>query len=246
MNKNEVFTTIQRNHFTTIVYSILCFFAFLFGIFTIIIVVAIALPGYRMNNLPLILFAVGPFLINLIVCLLLRRVHIIQAKEEAYVEPYEITLPYGGDRYIKHLTNKLSMEELPDGYYYSLVPGARDILVLLFHMGFFDEEQYKVIRKKDTNAARRNIGWKTERSIAETKDSIRVNILMVDDITDELTEEIRTNAVYGTKYAEAVIDMYVDLTNKMLYIPAYESLWHGGSAKYTYCVNQLLDIVCVK
>lgn len=246
MDIKEVFEAIQKKHFTTIVYSILCFFSFLFGFFTVVAIVGSAISGYMMKNIPLILFNAGLFFTLLVGFLILRRTHIVQTQEEAEVEPYVIPLAYGGTNYIQHLKSKLSMEELPDGNYYSLIPGARDILVLLFHVDCFDEKQFKEIRKKDTKAARKNMGWKTERSIAETKNSNRVNILLIDDITDELTEEIRTNAVYGTKYAEAVIDMYVDLTNKKLYIPAYESLWYGGSAKYTYCVNQLLDIICVK
>ena len=248
MRKNEVLRDIRKKHYLTIVYMFLICQNIFFGGLTVYCVILILL--HRSILFPLFWFLVGGFIVAIIAFGGLRYFYRKQAKEESHITPYHIPLICTDkELLLHHLIEKLSMQTLPDENYYSLkqypylIGEERKILYLLFRMHSFDKKMFAKIRNKSTKTAQRLVGIKTKMSIGDAKELCRINIVLLDAVTEDTYKQISVNALFGMSYAVAMLTIYIDLESSMLLIPRYSSLWNGGSSKYLFCVKKLFSLL---
>lgn len=241
--KRDILFSIRKRHFLTIVYT--AFFPLLITSGGAVILCIISLAEQRLASLSFIWFFSALFAGIVLLFFLFRYLNREKTRETKKVEPYTLQLDCCKSVQIMDaLIQRFAMQILPTGNFYSYVKGKRNILFLLYRMGAFNKKEFTNMREKSTRAARKLIGLKAEMPIAEIKNSCRINLLLLDSITEEARKQMSVNAVYGMRYAEAVLNVYIDTKMSTLYIPSYVSLWNGGSSAYYFCVKELLNKIC--
>ena len=243
--KKEVLSQIKRKHIWTVFYTVLGGMLILLSGITIICVYGL-LSG-RLASIKYLYFFGCSFAVTMLILIVFRCQFKQEAKEKRVVNPYIIQIKgYETAEIKKEFIHRLSMDELQSGELFSYVKGKRNILFLLYQMSYYNKKQYSTEREKTTRKVRHFVGLNNQLPISEVKNICRVNILLLNSVSEDVLNQIAVNAVYGMRYAEAVLNVYVDIQTLSLYIPAYISLWNGGSSKYCFCVKTLLDLLTLE
>lgn len=164
-----------------------------------------------------------------------------QGADSRYVEPYIVELNFSSkENLYSKIENCVELIPMYENVKYGYKKGRRNIRLFITEMPEYNEQEYENIDGKMVRNAIENHGMKTELNRQEMYKAIRLNILLLEKFNDEAYKSAKKNALYGTQNPESVIDVIADIEKKKLYIPAYWGIWYGGSAKYRYCIKQML------
>ena len=168
--------------------------------------------------------------------------HLInQGANTRNAEPYKVELEFANrDALYRQISEHIELQVLFPNVMYGNECGRRNIRLFVIDMLEYHKQSYKRIKSKAVQSAVKNHGMETQLSRQQMYKAIRLNLLLVENFTEEAYKSAEVNANYGMQYAEAVLNVVIDLTEMVLFIPAYRGTWYGGSAKYCACVKQLL------
>lgn len=242
MTETGYMETIKRRHRRTKYYCIFMLLNFFFG------VLSFALPLYWLAGYSIVMS--GMFFIwameglVLLVFLLCRREILRDGGDSTFVEPYFVRLTTSEPDTIQACFDKLAathpIDELCS---YGYFPGRRNVRLFFMRFPQYSKEQYKRTTQKIVRHAKKKYGMRTMISMAEAHKALRINFIILDELNEEVEKKLKTNASYGLSYAEGVLYVYFDASQRVLYIPAYCGTMCGASYLHLYGVRFLRKVL---
>ena len=170
------------------------------------------------------------------ICVLLSK-SVKHCDEKAYILA---SSRFGYPEYINEINKTVPLDDFGEGYF-GFIEGKKNIKLFVFHMPCYDRKQYAKMRKTCSNAANKKYKFRQSLPASEMEKTVRVNILFLDEWSEDAASEINANAVYGMNYAESRLDIFADLSAGQTYVPRYTGLHSGDAVKYEYAVYKVLS-----
>ncbi len=230
---------IKRRHILVVVYSIAIVLNMVYGGLSVVAIFYIIKgPNYLPNPINLFIWIQEMIYLPAIICI---AVYLNKTgAEKSYTVPYILHVGIVSyDELINSLKGVLTLEEGPDGSYYSFDNRSYSYLCIYNHFDRYQKNEFKKRRRKTTDHSREQCGLPDKDMMSSVRKRLRIYINIFDSLNDEVIKKASTNAYYGTCYAECIVDTYYDLSTGDLYIPSFNSKWYGGSIRYKKAVLYL-------
>lgn len=248
MNQNFQKLMKQRHKYAKR-YGVLLIFAIMIPLTTIVFIIesiglwisrkSIANCGFYFD-LVLAIIAIGLDVITYYYWKKLKKIGIGASR----VQPYIMKLPfYDKEDIYLQIQKHVKIKSLTTDVMHGVTKGQRNVRLFLLEMPEYHKKEYKNLTSKAVRHAQKKHGMKTKLTMSESYKAIRINLLLLDNFTEEAYERVEVNASYDLCYAEGNLNVIVDLKTMTLYLPAFLGDWYGASAKYCYAVKKLLKIL---
>ncbi len=235
----NVLRHVNRQHHIVLLFFCLNFWCMLFMFLSIICIWGI-LKEYRKDILPMCLFNWFAEIVLLIICIIVYRYLKKAGAGKNDIEPYIVYIsPLSYKGLLQHISEVTDINCMDEGFYSSEEMWTR-FLCIFNYMNEYESEAFRQLQGKAVKRVRSECGFRDQMSIAKTKRITRIHINSFNSINDPLNiKEIRRNAAFDVGFAEAVVNIYIDLSRGIVYIPAYIGIWLRESSKYRNAIVYL-------
>ncbi len=158
------------------------------------------------------------------------------------LEPYIVEVKARNkEDFYQSINERIKLEQLRENIIYGSVEGKYNIRLFFFESEEYKRSDSKKLLKSAEQAAMANFGLKNRMSMEKGKKEIRLRFWISEHFTEESLTSVKKNASLRFGITSGSLDVIMDTEKMLLHIPAYNGFWYGASAKYCFCVKQLLS-----
>ncbi len=173
--------------------------------------------------------------------------HLVKCGANSKVlEPYTVEVKARNrEEFYRSINECVKLERLQENVLYGSIEGKYNIRLFLFETGAYEKSGCRQVLKSAQRAAMDNFGLKNRMSLEKGKKEIWLRLWLSEHFTGDALNCAKENAAHGFGLSCGNLDVIIDTEKILLYIPAYNGFWYGGSAKYCFCVKKLLSWIRV-